>query len=1071
MSTNNIMAIKKSLNSNAVNKTSAFSSLGYALSAAKSFEQVAYIVAEHSQTLFGWDAYIFDIYNEERNKVSSIAMFDTVDGTIQEFSTLKEWHDPSPIFYKVLYEGAQLLAEKDIPEDRTAFGDKTRRSQSLMFVPINNGQIHGIVSIQSYTPNAYTRRDLERFEDLAGHTLGAIERIKAENLLRASEARIRALIENSSDSFTLLDSRGHVLYLSPATTRMLGYSSEDLMGTNIFDIVHPDDRREILQLFVSNIGNPDARVGAEYRIRHKNGTWKWQDSSGVNKLFDPGINAVIISSRDITEKKRVEQELRQSEALNKSVLQALANQIAVLNQDGTILAVNDAWTKFAQENGNTSLTGAEVGCNYLDECKRAFQRGDKNAMVAYNGILSVIQSRRETFSLEYPCHSPSVNRWFTMRVTAYRSDEDRIVISHEDITDLKLKQVELRRNKTFLEKAQEIGHIGSWISDIRYNGALTWTKQTCSIFGVKEEEFDGRIDSFFALVHPDDRDAIYSASVAAIRGEATYDTEFRIIRPDGQVRWLREQADVERDDKGNPVRMIGVVQDVTEKKNAEIQLHRHAKQYRLMFENHPLPMWAFDVQSLKILGVNRSAIQKYGYSEQEFLSMTIADLRPEEEKRKLMEFLKNDQHDGYAGLWKHKTKSGEVIDVEITGHLIEYEGVSAELVMCIDVTDRLKLEQQIRVAQKMESVGRLAGGVAHDFNNILGIVLAHSSFLQKLTSTDEKLEKHYEAIETAVHRGAGIVKQLLQFSRKNESDIQRVDINQHLVEMKSLLKGTIPKSIQLEHDLTEHLPAIKIDSTQLQQVFLNLYVNACDAMPNGGVLKSITRKESLQEVSKIFPKASAKEYAVVSVTDTGTGMSEEVRQRIFDPFFTTKPEGKGTGLGLPVVYNVVTGAGGFIDVASEVGKGTTFTIYFPADGDGIEAVCTPEISSNETVHGQETILFAEDEELLGFLVETMLKEHGYKVIHASNGEEAVQLFAEKSHSIDLVVCDFGLPKLNGEGVLEKIKELKPSTKVIFTSGYIEPEIKQKLVEKGASDFISKPFQSKALLEKVKTVLK
>ncbi len=504
--------------------------------------------------------------------------------------------------------------------------------------------------------------------------------------------------------------------------------------------------------------------------------------------------------------------------------------------------------------------------------------------------------------------------------------------------------------------------------------------------------------------------------------------------------------------------------------HAEMELLCRAEQYRLMFENNPMPMWVYDMETLKILDVNIAAQQKYGYSEEEFIAMTVLDLRPESEKSKFLDYYRRKNVTGFSGLWKHQKKSGETIDVEITAYPIVYHGRSAEFVMVTDVTERLKLEQQMRIAQKMESVGRLAGGIAHDFNNILGIVLAHSSFLQMQAGVNEKSKKSFDAIDTAVKRGAGIVKQLLQFSRKNETELQLIDINHNIAEMKELLKETMPRNIQIVQKLDESLPDIEIDSNQLQQVFLNLSVNARDAMPEGGALRFTTHVVDRVAVEKLFPKAAANRYVVVSVSDTGTGMPEEVKQKIFDPFFTTKPEGKGTGLGLPVVYGVVTGAGGFIDVASEAGRGTTFTLYFPVsertNNKQNITIPAPDVEGRE----KRTILLVEDEELLGQLVETMLKDQGYTVLHARDGEEAVNIYTQQAHTIDLVLCDFGLPKLNGEKVLELIRAANPNARVILGSGYLEHEVKENLIKKGARDFIDKPFQNGDLMKKIQNAL-
>ncbi|MEP7077767.1 MAG: ATP-binding protein [Chthoniobacterales bacterium] len=384
-------------------------------------------------------------------------------------------------------------------------------------------------------------------------------------------------------------------------------------------------------------------------------------------------------------------------------------------------------------------------------------------------------------------------------------------------------------------------------------------------------------------------------------------------------------------------------------------------------------------------------------------------------------------------------------------------------------TKRKRLAEQLVQAQKMEGLGTLAGGIAHDFNNILTIILGYAAQLEAGVTNRDQIPRAVRVIKDAVDRGAALVQQLLTSARQTEARLASVDLNEVVLELERMLRATFPKMINFDLRLQSNLPMITADRNQIHQVLLNLCVNARDAMPAGGVITLETSSISGSELGEDFAGADAEKYAGVRISDTGSGMTREIKSHIFEPFFTTKERGKGTGLGLSVVYGVVNSHRGFVQAASEPGKGTTFSIYLPMQQaiDETSELTTATIAKNATA---QTILLVEDEEMLRELGTTMLEAEGYQVLTAKDGVEAVEIFCERRDEIGLVVCDLGLPRLGGRDVFMKMKENKPDVRAIVVSGYLEPNMRSEILKAGVIDTIQKPYDFRDLLEKIRAVI-
>ena len=384
-------------------------------------------------------------------------------------------------------------------------------------------------------------------------------------------------------------------------------------------------------------------------------------------------------------------------------------------------------------------------------------------------------------------------------------------------------------------------------------------------------------------------------------------------------------------------------------------------------------------------------------------------------------------------------------------------------------TKRKRLEQQLIQAQKMEGLGTLAGGIAHDFNNILAIILGYTNRLETLDSKAET-SRSIKIIKEAVERGAALVQQLLTSARQAEARFSALDLNALVRELEKMLQATFPKMINFELRLQPDLPLITADRSQVHQVLLNLCVNARDAMNDGGTLILETSMTPGTELTEAFTGASAQNYACIHVRDTGVGMTKQVKSHIFEPFFTTKERSKGTGLGLSVVYGVVNNHRGFVQVESEPGAGTTFTVYLPVEHSAEESGRGTVAKAAGKQNAPQTILLVEDEEMLRELGVTILESEGYRVIAAKDGMEAVELFEAHRDDIGLVVCDLGLPRMGGREAFLKMKESRPAVRAIVASGYLEPMIRSEMLKAGVLDTIQKPYDFNDLLIKIRSAI-
>ena len=501
---------------------------------------------------------------------------------------------------------------------------------------------------------------------------------------------------------------------------------------------------------------------------------------------------------------------------------------------------------------------------------------------------------------------------------------------------------------------------------------------------------------------------------------------------------------------------------------AEEALKESEEGFHRLFDCNPHPTWVFDVETLRFLEVNEAAIEHYGYSRDEFVGMRITEIRQPQEVP-LVEEAVAVPKDGlrHFGTWVHRTKDGRLITVDVAAHDLDFRGHRGRLVVAHDITEQQELQAQLQQSQKMDAIGRLAGGVAHDFNNLLGVIIGYGERLLRRLPSEERREIS-EVLKAAEH-AASLTRQLLTFSRRQVLKPRVLDLNTIVGELDGMLRRIIGEDVDLVTALHDGLGHVKADPGQIQQVVMNLAVNARDAMPRGGRLTIETGNAELDEsYGSVHLAVRPGRYVVLAVTDTGIGMDAATQARIFEPFFTTKEAGKGTGLGLSTVFGIVKQSEGNIWVYSEPQRGTTFKIYLPRVDEVVEPEMLAEVGV--TSGGSETILLVEDSDSLRELGREILEEHGYTVIEASSGSAALQALERHTGSLDLILTDLVMSGMSGRELADHISRMRPGMKVLFMSGYTDDALGHHGDLESGTAFVEKPFTIDGLLRKVRDVL-
>jgi two-component system, cell cycle sensor histidine kinase and response regulator CckA len=591
------------------------------------------------------------------------------------------------------------------------------------------------------------------------------------------------------------------------------------------------------------------------------------------------------------------------------------------------------------------------------------------------------------------------------------------------------------------------------------------------VLGYTPEEL--RASSTLEQIHPEDRETVKKAAEEAQRSGIGKTLEYRIRHKDGTWLFLESTSSVILDAAGKPEKLVIVNRNITERKSAEEALRRSEADFRSVVEDAPYGIYRASASG-QFLQTNPAICKMLGYaSAEELQRKDLANdifLYAAEYQRLTELLIKSQEFKDIEMEWKRQ--DGTPITLRCSGRRIDdRNGLLAYFEMFAeDVTEKRVLEKQLRMAQKMEAIGRLSGGIAHDFNNHLGVIIGYSRVLKKALGEKNALCEHASEIEKAGQRAASLTKQLLAFSRQQVLTPVVLSLNTLASDMENMLPRLLGEDVAVSLALEPELDSVKADPSQIEQVIMNLAVNARDAMPAGGKLKIRTANVEMdQTYTRSHPGSRPGNYVLLAVTDTGIGMDPATLTHIFEPFFTTKDVGKGTGLGLATVYGIVKQSNGYIWVVSAPGKGTSFEIYLPRHV-GQPAAEESKADGTERLRGSENILLVEDAQPLRKLAQTFLDAAGFRVWSAGSGEEALDVAARSGVNFDLLLTDVVMPGMNGRALAEQLLPRQPAMRVLYMSGYTDSFIAGHGVLEPGTYLVHKPFTEEELIGKAREVL-
>jgi PAS domain S-box-containing protein len=900
-------------------------------------------------------------------------------------------------------------------------------------------------------------------ESLASAQSELHERHLAENELRKSEERFRVMVESGPLGIVAVDSTFHFSMANRAFCSMVGYSEDELRTMRFQEVTHPDhivgDKEAMQRLLRGEI--PFHRT--EKRYLKKSGGFIW-GAVTVSAIRDRDGRFLhfLAMIEDISARKLAERDREQIISLLKATLESTADGILVIDSSGKIANYNQRFPQMWRI--PESVLTARDDNQALD-----FVLGQ---LVDPQGFMAKVQELYATPDLE----SFDLLEFKDGRLFERYSRPQRIagqpvgrVWSFREITERKLAEKEISAWKQRFENVAAAS--GQVVYDYNFkSGGIHWSGSIEKVLGYRLDEMEGGVEQWAELIDPDDRSEAERLLDISLGNGLPYQCEYGFKHKNGHYVKILDRGYVMASAAGAPESMIGMMQDITERKQAELALQESEHRYRTLFEAASDAI--FLMKGNVFFACNSKTLEIYGCTREQILGASPDQFSPplqpdgRDSRAKAMEKIDA----AYAGAtqnfeWLHFKADHTPFIAEVSLTRIELVAGVFLLAMVRDISERKRLEEQLRQAQKMEAIGILAGGVAHDFNNILSTIVGYGSLLQMKLKEEGLLKGYVERILGASERAANLTSSLLAFSRKQEIELLPIDLNDVIYGFHKILARLIGEDIVFNLSLASCSLMVDADVRQIEQVLMNLANNSRDAMPRGGRLTISTAVVSLDPAQGDLPRGP---HAAISVADSGMGMEKEIQARIFDPFFTTKDVGKGTGLGLAIVYGIVKNHGGVVTVDSIPGKGTTFTVYLPLKSQPKKKVQRRKPDHIPT--GSETILLVEDDAAVRQVTRSLLEEFGYTVLEAADGIAAQDIFRRERERIGLVLCDLIMPKLNGRETLAALLKMKKGIKVIFMSGYTADIIADKGIAEAGMHLLLKPMNPGVLLNKIRAVL-
>jgi PAS domain S-box-containing protein len=927
-----------------------------------------------------------------------------------------------------------------------------------------------ITDVRGNARTIVVKRTLYADETGAKYVIGTIRDI----------TELQLVLKNMINAFvvweSVFDDKGDCVsfrfgFFNDAYARIAKLKLEDVQGKDVFE-VWPDTEESWIDVCskVAVTGVPstfEMYHASTQGMYHCNAYRPWDTADRVCVVFE-----------DITERKRAEKE--QTRLLR--ILESSLNEIYVFDPES-----------LAFEYVNQ---GALHNLGYTIESMQGMTPVDLKpefTEASFRHYIAPLLRREQEQLLFTTAHRRADGSLYPVEVhlqLVEHDDRKAFLAIILDITEQKRSEEALRARELQLSQAMDLAHLAPWEHDVSA-GKLVIDDSFYALLGTTAEREGGYLmtpDEFVGrFVHPDDAPFLREAMDEGLDRGLPHHVEHRIIRSDGEVRHVMMATRVLKDESGRAIRVYGATQDITERKQAEDELRQSRQQLTNIIDFLPDATFVIDKEK-KVIAWNKACEEMTGVKKEEVLGKgDYAYAVPfyGEARPMLIDYVTTDSDElpNYSSVARSGNRlyaravvplAGQGESRVLSGHaspLFDANGNIAGAIESVrDITEFQRLEGRLRQSQKMEAIGTLAGGVAHDFNNILTVIAGFAFIAGMALDKGQPVQReHIDQITAAANKAVSLTQSLLAFSRKQQITLESHDINDIVTGTGKLLTRLLTEDIKLKITCAPEQLVILADATQIDQVLINLATNARDAMPNGGVLSIET---GAAELDKAFIASHGfgieGRYAVLTVSDTGAGMDEETAKHIFEPFFTTKEVGKGTGLGLASVYGTVKQHNGYINVYSEPRHGTTFRIYLPLTNVKREEK-TP-LVLEEVKEGTEAILIVEDDPLVRKLVITVLGSKGYTCMEATDGEDGIRTFLKNRDKVDLVLLDVVMPNKNGKEVLEEIRKVRPETKAVFMSGYTRDVLVEKGVEGKEVHYIAKPLSPRQLLSLVRKVL-
>ncbi len=905
---------------------------------------------------------------------------------------------------------------------------------------------------------------------MSGANTDLTARKEAEQAQRESELSQRLLLERMADGvFVAQDHR--FVFANPALPALLGRAVDEVVGAGFDAIVHPDHLATWAARFRQRVGaGPEPVSQYEVAMVHRDGRPVWVELR-ASRIEYHGRPAVLGIVRDIGERRRADEALRAARRLAQDTLDGLTAHICVLDATGRLLSVNEAWRSFgAHGGGEPSRIG--VGADYLRVCDASAAAGDADARGFAAGLRDVLERRRDAFDHRYLCRTPEGPRWFLARVTRSRGEGAvAVIVAHEDITAQVEAEQRIANLHERLSMAIQGAGYGVWEYELG-SGRLLWDEQMLRLYGHTPESFDGRSDTWRACLYPDDRAAVDERFAQLMAGARVDHFEFRAVRAsDGALRHIEANGYLQRDGEGRPQRLVGMNRDITAQRDAEAALRESEQRWQFAIEGAGEGVWDWHVAEQRVVYSRRwktmlgHADEEIGSGFDEWRSRVHAEDLPAALEALTAYF--EGRASSYSvemrmrcrdGTWKWILARGLVVARDAEGRPLRMVGTHTDLTdRKTAEAERERLEGEVRQAQKMEALGTLAGGVAHDFNNVLAGILGNVSLARQDLGAGHPVQRNLDLIQRAALLARSRVQQILAFSRRRAQMLTVQDLGPIVQESVQLLRATLPAVARLECRAAPQPLPVLCDAMHLQQVLMNLCTNAWQALRGSSGRIEVGVAEARFEPGGPRPAgASTGPHAHVWVSDDGCGMDAAALARIFEPFYTTKPVDQGTGLGLSVVHGIVTAHGGAIEVESEPGRGSTFHLYFPLvaaaeDGQPAEAGDSAAAPLGQGEH----VLYVDDDELMVLTVRMLLERGGWRVTTHGDGAAALAAVRATPRAFDLVVTDYNMPGCTGLELARDLLALRPDLPVVISSGFISDELRGRARELGVRGLLHK----------------